>query len=30
MISKEEAAIRQNPLGQASRLLQRVFGAVGH
>jgi hypothetical protein len=30
MISKEEAAIRQNPLGQSSRLLQRVFGALGH
>jgi hypothetical protein len=28
MIAKEEAAIRQNPLGQASTLLQRVFGAV--
>ena len=30
MISKEEAAIRQNPLGQTSRLLQRVFGALAH
>lgn len=29
MISKEEAAIRQNPLGQSSRLLQRVFGTLG-
>lgn len=28
MIAKEEAAIRQNPLGQASSLLQRVFGAI--
>lgn len=28
MISKEEAAIRQNPLGQSSRLLQKVFGAI--
>lgn len=28
-IAKEEAAIRQNPLGQSSRLLQRVFGALG-
>ncbi len=29
MISKEEAAIRQNPSGQSSRLLQRVFDALG-
>lgn len=29
MIAKEEAAIRQNPLGQSSKLLQRVFGALG-
>jgi hypothetical protein len=28
MIAKEETAIRQNPLGQASSLLQRVFGAI--
>jgi hypothetical protein len=28
MIAKEEAAIRQNPLGQSSRLLQKVFGAI--
>jgi len=28
MISKEEAAIRQNPLGQSSKLLQKVFGAI--
>ncbi len=28
MISKEEASIRQNPLGQSSKLLQKVFGAV--
>ncbi len=30
MISREEASIRQNPLGQSSKLLQRVFGTVGH
>jgi len=29
MMAKEEAAIRKNPLGQASTLLQRVFGAIG-
>ncbi len=29
MIAKEEAAIRANPMGQASSLLQRVFGAFG-
>jgi hypothetical protein len=28
MMAKEEAAIRQNPLGQASGILQKVFGAV--
>lgn len=28
MIAKEEAAIRRDPLGQASRLLRRVFGAA--
>jgi len=28
MIAKEEAAIRKNPLGQASSLLKKVFGAV--
>lgn len=28
MIAKEEAAIRQDPIGQSSRLLQQVFGAV--
>jgi hypothetical protein len=30
MIGEEEAAIRANPLGQASKLLQRVFGAAEH
>ncbi|MFM9835123.1 MAG: DUF4197 domain-containing protein [Methylophilaceae bacterium] len=29
MIAKEEAAIRQDPLGQASSLLKKVFGAIG-
>jgi hypothetical protein len=29
MIAKEEAAIRANPLGQASSLLKKVFGAIG-
>ena len=28
MIAEEERAIRQNPLGQASSLLQKVFGAL--
>jgi hypothetical protein len=28
MIAKEEAAIRQDPIGQASSLLKKVFGAV--
>lgn len=28
MIAKEEAAIRQDPVGQASSLLKKVFGAV--
>ncbi len=28
MISKEEAAIRKDPLGQASNLLKKVFGSV--
>lgn len=30
MMAKEEASIRSNPLGQASSLLQKVFGALGH
>ncbi len=30
MMAKEEATIRSNPLGQASSILQRVFGALGH
>ena len=29
MIAKEEAAIRKDPLGQASGLIKRVFGAIG-
>jgi hypothetical protein len=29
MIAEEEAAIRANPMGQASRLLQKVFSAAG-
>ena len=29
MIAKEEAAIRKNPLGQASSLLKKVFGSIG-
>ncbi len=29
MIAKEEAAIRQNPLGQSNNLLKKVFGALG-
>jgi Protein of unknown function (DUF4197) len=28
-MAKEEAAIRSNPAGQASSLLQKVFGAIG-
>ena len=28
MIAEEERAIRKNPLGQASSLLQKVFGAL--
>jgi Protein of unknown function (DUF4197) len=28
MMAKEEAAIRKNPLGQASSLLRKVFGAI--
>lgn len=30
MMAEEEAAIRKNPVGQASKLLQKVFGALGH
>jgi hypothetical protein len=30
MIAKEEAAIRQDPAGQASSLLKKVFGAVAN
>lgn len=30
MIAKEEAAIRQDPVGQASSLLKKVFGAVAN
>jgi hypothetical protein len=29
MIAKEEAAIRKDPVGQASNLLKKVFGAIG-
>ena len=29
MIAKEEAAIRKDPVGQASSLLKKVFGALG-
>lgn len=29
MIAKEEAAIRKDPLGQASSLLKKVFGSIG-
>lgn len=29
MMAREEAAIRKDPLGQASAILQKVFGAVG-
>jgi len=28
MIAKEEAAIRKDPIGQASKLLKKVFGAA--
>ena len=30
MIAQEERAIRKNPLGQSSKILQNVFGALGH
>lgn len=30
MMAKEEAAIRQDPIGQASNLLKKVFGALGN
>jgi hypothetical protein len=29
MMAKEEAAIRKNPLGQASNIVRRVFGTIG-
>jgi hypothetical protein len=29
-MAREEAAIRKDPLGQSSKLLQKVFGAIGH
>jgi len=29
MVAKEEAAIRRNPLGQASSILKKVFGSLG-
>jgi hypothetical protein len=28
MIAKEEQAIRADPVGQSSKILQKVFGAV--
>ena len=30
MMAKEEANIRANPLGQASSLVKKIFGALGH
>lgn len=30
VMADEEAAIRKDPIGQASKLLQKVFGALGH
>ena len=30
MIAQEEKAIRTDPVGQASKLLRKVFGAVGN
>lgn len=30
MMAQEEAAIRKNPLGQASSLIKKVFGAIGN
>ena len=30
MMAKEEAAIRKDPVGQASNLLKKVFGAIGN
>lgn len=30
MMAKEEAAIRQDPIGQSSKLLKKVFGALGN
>lgn len=30
MMAKEELAIRQDPIGQGSHLLKKVFGAIGH
>jgi hypothetical protein len=29
-MAKEEAAIRKDPVGQASNLLKKVFGAVAN
>jgi hypothetical protein len=29
MMAEEEKAIRQNPLGQTSKLVKKVFGAIG-
>ena len=30
MMAKEEAAIRQDPIGQSSKLLKKVFGALAN
>jgi len=30
MVAKEEAAIRKDPVGQASSVIKKVFGAVGN
>jgi hypothetical protein len=29
MMAREEKAIRDNPLGQSSKILKKVFGALG-
>lgn len=29
MMAQEEAAIRKNPMGQASSMLKKVFGVLG-
>jgi hypothetical protein len=30
MMAAEEAAIRKDPLGQSSRILQKVFGSLAN